>query len=213
MNARLLQPLPVAALALALSLAASSTSLWLQAGKFAARVAEVRRAAAAKAEAADHARRAQGWDFWTIEMENLANELEEEKAQLQQRSTELDQRQARVDAEFQELDRVRDQIDAVRRQIDQSVIAIQANEYDNLHRLAQMYSTLDPADAVAIMKNMDDREAVKILSLMKPDVVGPIFDAMAKPQPDGTSLAPRAALLLEKLRLVKDAAPDTAASP
>jgi hypothetical protein len=45
---------------------------------------------------------------------------------------------------------------------------------------------------------------VKILSLMKSDVVGAIFEQMsALVGTDGTPLARRAALLSEKLRLMK----------
>ena len=48
---------------------------------------------------------------------------------------------------------------------------------------------------------------VKILSLMKPDVVGALFEEMSRtPDNDGT-LARRAALLTEKLRLMKAAKP------
>ena len=53
---------------------------------------------------------------------------------------------------------------------------------------------------------MDDTTAVKILSLMKADVVGPIFEQMSQTaNTDGTPLARRAALLSERLRLMKAA--------
>ena len=51
---------------------------------------------------------------------------------------------------------------------------------------------------------LDDTTAVKILSLMKADIVGPIFEEMSKTATaDGMPLARRAALLSEKLRLMK----------
>jgi flagellar motility protein MotE (MotC chaperone) len=50
---------------------------------------------------------------------------------------------------------------------------------------------------------MDDTTAVKILSLMKPDTVGPIFEEMAKSDSPVID-AYRAARLSERLRLVKD---------
>ena len=49
------------------------------------------------------------------------------------------------------------------------------------------------------MHELDDATAVKILSLMKADVVGPIFEAMAR---DPVS-AKRAAQRSDKLRLMK----------
>ena len=56
---------------------------------------------------------------------------------------------------------------------------------------------------VAILREMDDTTVVKLLSLMKSDAVGPIFEEMTKTSsPEGT-LARRAAVLSEKLRLMK----------
>jgi hypothetical protein len=54
---------------------------------------------------------------------------------------------------------------------------------------------------------MDDSTAVKILSLMKPDVVGPIFEEMSRAAGTDTTLARRAAMLSEKLRLMKSSKP------
>jgi len=50
---------------------------------------------------------------------------------------------------------------------------------------------------------MDDTTVVKILSLMKPDVVGPIFEEMANTANGDGTLAQHAAVLSDKLRLMK----------
>ncbi len=147
--------------------------------------------------------KAQGWDFWTIEIEGLSSELKEEKARLRQQSDLLNQRAARLASEQQELAKVRSDIEAMRAEINRKVVEITADESKNLKSLAQTYSSLSPKGAVAILREMDDTTVVKILSLMKSDVVGPIFEEMAKTtSPDGT-LAKRAAVLSEKLRLMK----------
>ena len=149
----------------------------------------------------------QGWDFWTIEIDGLSSELKEEKARLRQQSDALNQRAARLASEQQELAKVRTDIEAMRAEINRKVIEITADEMKNLKSLAQTYATLSPKAAVAIFREMDDTTAVKILSLMKADIVGPIFEEMAKTQgPDGP-LARRAALLSEKLRLMKATKP------
>jgi flagellar motility protein MotE (MotC chaperone) len=145
----------------------------------------------------------QGWDFWTIEIDGLSSELKEERARLRQQAEALNQRAARLSSEQQELAKVRADIEAMRAEINRKVIEITADETKNLRTLSQTYSSLSPKGAVAILREMDDTTAVKILSLMKSDIVGPIFEEMAKtPGPDG-SLAKRAALLSEKLRLMK----------
>jgi flagellar motility protein MotE (MotC chaperone) len=145
----------------------------------------------------------QGWDFWTIEIDGLSSELKEERARLRQQAEALSQRAARLASEQQELAKVRTDIEAMRAEINRKVIEITTDEMKNLRALSQTYSSLTPKVAVAILREMDDTTVVKILSLMKSDAVGPIFEEMAKTSgPDGP-LARRAALLSEKLRLMK----------
>jgi len=147
--------------------------------------------------------KAQGWDFWTIEIDSLANELKGEKARLQKEAESLGLRTARLETERQELAKVRGELEQMRAEIGRKVIEISGDEMKNLKGLAQTYSNLTPRAAVAILKELDDLTAVKILALMKPDTVSPIFEEMSRtPGPDGT-LATRAAALSEKLRLMK----------
>lgn len=155
--------------------------------------------------AAAKEKKAQGWDFWTVEVDNLASELKEEKNRQHKQAELLDQRAARLDAEQQELEKLRTNIENMRREIGEKVVEIRTDETKNLRGLAQTYTNLTPRAAVAIIREMDDSTVVKILSLMKPDVVAPIFEEMSKtPDKDG-SLARRVAILSEKLRLLKAA--------
>jgi flagellar motility protein MotE (MotC chaperone) len=149
--------------------------------------------------------KAKGWDFWTIEIDNLASELKEEKARLRKQAELIEQRAGRVAAERAELEKIRQQVEGLRAEISDKVAEIKADESKNLKALAQTYSNLTPRAAVAIIRELDDVTAVKILYLMKPDVVGPIFEEMSRTaSPDGT-LARRAALLSERLRLIRAA--------
>jgi flagellar motility protein MotE (MotC chaperone) len=151
------------------------------------------------------AQKAQGWDFWTIEIDNLAAELKDEKARVAKQAEQLDLRAARIAAEQHELEKLRDNVEAIRREIAAKVIEITADEAKNLRALSQTYANLSPRAAVAIIRELDDATTVKILSLMKADTIGPIFEEMSRTTtPDGT-LAKRAALLSEKLRLMKAA--------
>ncbi|MFI5337004.1 MAG: MotE family protein [Opitutales bacterium] len=150
-------------------------------------------------------KKSQGWDFWTIEIDNLSSELKEEKARLQKQSEQLDQRAARLTAEQQELQKIRTDIETMRKEIGERVVEINADEVKNLRGLAQTYTALTPRAAVAILREMDDVTVVKIISMMKPDIVAPIFEEMSKtPDKDGL-LSRRAAVLSEKLRLLKSA--------
>ena len=166
-------------------------------------------ALAARRAAAPAEGKQQGWDFWTIEVENLATELKDEQAHQRKLAEGLDRRAARLAAEEQELAKVRAELEALRRELNERVIEIGADEAKNLRTLAQTYMNLSPTAVVAILREMDDRTVVKILGLMKPDVVGPIFEEMSRTSAADGTLARRAAVLSEKLRLLKSTKPAT----
>lgn len=145
------------------------------------------------------------WGFWTIEIENLASDLKGERAQVKQQADQLAQREARFVAERQELDKVRTDIEGLRREITAKVVEIQADEAKNLRTLAQTYTSTTPRATVAIFREMDDVTVVKILSLMKSESVAPIFEEMSRNAGTDPALAKRAAVLSEKLRVVRSA--------
>ncbi len=199
MIARLL-PLIVSVLAVVAGVAAGVLPL-LKAGD--ALVAAAL-AAAPKAAAVAAPEKEKGWDFWTIEIDNLASELKGEKARLKQQAEQIELRTARLAAEQQELAKVRTDLEVLRREIDERTSQIGVDEAKNLRMLAQTYANLSPKAAVTIIKEMDDVTVVKILSLMKADVVAPIFEEMSKGAgPEGVIVARRAAVLSEKLRLLR----------
>jgi len=148
-----------------------------------------------------------GWDFWTIEIENLSNALKEDRAKLRRQMEQVDLRSSRLAAEEKELAKVRIELEQLRAEIARQVTEIGVDEMKNLRMLAQTYSNLTPRAVMGVFKELDDATAVKILSLMKAEVVGPIFEEMAKaPTADG-AMARRVAALSEKLRLMKNTRP------
>ena len=191
-------PLLIALVGVLLGVGIAATTSWR---------ALVKRVDQARIERARHEpneRRKKGWDFWTVEIENLSSDLREQTLLLRKRAEDLDQRQQRIVADEKQLAKVSAELEAMQKDISDRVIEIKADEEVNLKKLAQMYANLTPKAVVAIIREMDDNTAVKILSLMKPDVVGPIFEQMTT-MSAGTDnpLARRAAILSEKLRLMK----------
>ena len=150
--------------------------------------------------------RAKNWDFWTNEIEVLSTDLKTERESLDQRAKDLDAVAQRLDAEKGELQKVRADLEALREEITRSIPVMQASEKQNIKALARTYSAMKPAQAVTILGEMDDANVVKLLSAMKPDVTGAIFQEMARSAgPDG-SLAARAARLSDQLRLLQNEA-------
>jgi flagellar motility protein MotE (MotC chaperone) len=143
------------------------------------------------------------WSMWTPELEKLAKELKEQREKLREREQTVVQREARLDAETAELARTRREIEAQRAEISKLLTSVGVDELKNLRGLAQTYANLTPKAAVAIFAEMDDTTVVKILSLMKADAVGPIFEEMSKDKSEKDNQAQRAATLSERLRLIK----------
>ena len=198
MSSKLFNPLTVTGLGLALSVGVGVGLSWRALAPI---IAATTVPATAPKDSTELKKK--GWDFWTIEIENLSNELKEERLRLRKLAEGLELRAARLAAEEQEFSKVRANVEALRKQITDKVIEISADESKNLRALAQTYTTLSPRAAVVIIRELDDTTAVKILSLMKPDAVGPIFEEMSKPSADADPLARRAAMLSERLRLMK----------
>lgn len=141
------------------------------------------------------------WDFWTLEIENLASELKDVKATLVVREQALAAREEGLAADLRELEKTRQQIEALRATVAADMVKFEAEEAKNLKTLAKTYSELTPRAAVGIMQQMDEPSVVKILHLMKTDVVSPILQEMgSSADPEVTK---RAARLTDRLRLVQ----------
>jgi flagellar motility protein MotE (MotC chaperone) len=198
MIAKLQSPAVKAALGFVLSVGVGVGLCWRAAGPIMETVAKARPKAPELVED-----KTKGWDFWTIEIENISNELKEERARLKKQSDLLDQRAARIAADGKELEKIRGDIEKMRKEIGDKVTEIHADESKNLRTLAQTYANLTPKAVVAIFRDLDDTTAVKILSLMKSDIVGPIFEEMSRANGGDAQFAKRAAILTEKMRLMK----------
>jgi flagellar motility protein MotE (MotC chaperone) len=197
MMTRILSPLTLSMIGLLWGVAAGLGWFWVRADSLVA-------LALAKAHPAEKvSEKSKGWDFWTVEVDNLASELKDEKARVKKEEEQLDLRSARLTSDRQELENLRTELNTMHKQISDKIVEIQAVEAKNLRVLAQTYTNISPHGVVAIIREMDDTTAVKILSLMKPEVVGPIFEEMAKSDSPVID-AYRAARISEKLRLVKE---------
>ncbi len=202
---KLTNPIILVALGLLLGVGTSLGVFWQAAGPIiaAARENRVKAHEIVKPEAP--------WDFWTIEIENLASELKDAKAGLKKREDDLIAREGRFTAERLELAKQRQQLEALRAEIANTIITIKAEEMKNMKTLAATYSNLSPKATLTIFKQMDDTTIVKLLGLMKIDVVSPLFEEMSKQAAGDPALAKRVAQLSDKFRLYQSTA--TAATP
>jgi flagellar motility protein MotE (MotC chaperone) len=143
------------------------------------------------------------WVLRSAEIEKLATDLRQEKAALEDRRKELDQSESRLTSEREELRKVRSEIDLMRREVTDNIPKVQTAERQNVKNLAKTYAAMKPVDAVTVLRELDDQTIVKILSCMKADVVGAIFQEMTRARDNDGTLAARAAQLSDRLRLVQ----------
>lgn len=143
------------------------------------------------------------WVFWTEEINKLSSNLKEERDALDERAKDLDQFEKRLAGEREELRKVRAELEGMRREVTDNIPKIEASEKVNIKNLAKTYSAMKAQDAVAVLRELDDPSIVKILASMKADVVGAIFQEMAKAKDADGTLAVRAARISEQLRLVR----------
>ncbi len=199
---KLANPIVAAVLAIVMGTGTGLFTFWRAAGTV---IEHARKQVPAVKGAVPEEEVERGWNFWTIEIENLATELKGERDRQQKLTEQLGQREAQLASERQELNKIRTEIEGLRQEIATKVVEINADESKNVRVLAQTYTSLTPRAAVAIIREMDDSMVVKILSMMKPDVVAPIFEEMSRTAGADGPMARRVALLSDRLRLVRTA--------
>jgi flagellar motility protein MotE (MotC chaperone) len=149
------------------------------------------------------------WSFRPDDVDALVADLNDQRVKLVERQTELDKLAAHIESERQELEKTRADIAAMRDEISTEIPQFQESERKNMKTLAQTYSDVAPAAAVAIFREMDETTCAKLLSLMKPDKVAAILEEMSQEDKDET-MTKRAARISDKLRLMKsDPKPQT----
>lgn len=154
------------------------------------------------AEEVEKARPPAPWDFWTLEIDELARELAQRRESLEQREQDLVVNEARLRGEAKELENLRREIETMRRDFDARLTVIQSTEQRNLRNLAATYSLLAPPAAVAIFNELDDATVTKLLSLMKAENAATLLAALsAQPGGQGQHVR-RAAAISERLRLI-----------
>lgn len=142
------------------------------------------------------------WDFWTLEIDKLSDELEAKLASLTEREADLDGREARLAASMQELKQARAEIDALRDQLAKQVGQIKESEIKNIRTLAATYADMKPKAVLPIMRELSDDTVIKILAVWKPDIVRPLLDEISKNAAADPEMVRRAGIWSERLRLL-----------
>jgi flagellar motility protein MotE (MotC chaperone) len=145
------------------------------------------------------------WTFHTKELQQLINSINDKKEELTKKEEELKGWEDRLKSQKAELTEAQGRIEQLRGSIESLIVQSKADEMKNLKSLSATYAAMTPDGAVAIFAEMDDNTVVKLLALMKPDTVGPIFEAMGRLPGQESQMKARIARISEKLRLYRQA--------
>lgn len=142
------------------------------------------------------------WSFITPEIEAMRTELKDRLAAVEARENDLREYELRLKAERAEIEKIKREVDRMRASVETTITEVQTTEQKNLKTLAATYTNMTPVAVLAIFQKMDDDTVVKILAFMKPDPVGQILEEMARTKEGEGTLAGRAAVISNKLRLL-----------
>ncbi len=142
------------------------------------------------------------WDFWTVEIDKLADELEAKLENLADREADLVAREARMAAAMEELNQARAEIDALRNELTKHVGQLKESEMKNIRALAATYGDMKPRAAIPLLRTLSDDTIIKILAVWKPDNVRPLLDEISKNAATDPEMVQRAGVWSERLRLL-----------
>lgn len=156
-------------------------------------------ASLAAAEAADDGTDGPSWKFHNPEFDQWVAQLKTQKEALDAREQKLNDLETRLNTEMQEVSAVTQAVSQLQANFDQNVIRFQAQELDNVKHQSKLISAMSPEGAVAMLNQMPDALAVRILYVMKADDASRILDALSKKDEAG---AKHAAMLAGQLHRV-----------
>jgi flagellar motility protein MotE (MotC chaperone) len=137
------------------------------------------------------------WKQHNPEVDQMVQELRQEKLDLNKREAELRKLAAQLQAEREAINQVTQRVAQMQMEFDQNIVRVKDDEGANLKKLVKLYSAMSPEGVAAIFKEMDEQTVVKLMSLMKEEQVAGLLDSMAK---EGDAQAKKAAAISEALR-------------
>jgi flagellar motility protein MotE (MotC chaperone) len=137
--------------------------------------------------------------FGDPELDQFILNLRQRKVSLETREKALQSLEARVQTEQQELSRLLKEVEKRQKDFDQVVTRVREEEAPQLKKLAKIFTTMTPATATSVLKEMTDDELLKLMSFMKESELTPLMEMLAT---RGPTEVRRVALLSQRLRLV-----------
>ena len=142
------------------------------------------------------------WRFQANGLEDLRLKFDARESELNAKEKSLELLRSQIASERTELESLRKSLIELRDLIEKDYISIEAQELNNLERLASIYSEVRAEAAIKVFDGMEDEEVVKILSLMPTESAARVLGQMGAS--DDPEILKRAARLTSDLRKVKE---------
>lgn len=137
------------------------------------------------------------WRFHNPEIQEWIAQIKQERDSLAVREQHLKEWEAQLNAQSRELKMVTRAMSNIQQQFDQRVVQFTAAEADNAKKQVKVIAGMSSDGAAAMLGEMTDTDAVKLLFAMKNEIVSGILDAMSR---QGPVEAKRAAKLAQKIK-------------
>jgi flagellar motility protein MotE (MotC chaperone) len=137
------------------------------------------------------------WKFRNPEFDQWIEDLKNEKVALEARKLQLAEWETRLQAEHQELSAVTQRIAQIQMDFEKDVVRLREEETKNFKRQSKAMADMAPEAAAAMLLQMPDDDAARILSVMKDDQFALLLGTVSKL---GQSQTKRAAAITERMR-------------
>ena len=137
------------------------------------------------------------WKFHNPDIDQWVSQIKDERDALAAREQQLKEWEARLTAESREIAAVTQAVTRTQDQFDKRVLLFSDQQKSNMKKQLKVITDMSPDGAAAMLNELPDDEAARLLYSMQPDVSGAILDAMSKP---GGAAAKRAAALTERIK-------------
>ncbi|WP_022851943.1 hypothetical protein [Limisalsivibrio acetivorans] len=136
-----------------------------------------------------------------VDIQALANKLEQREMELNQRAAKLDEKEKRLRALEEELLNKENELNKIKQTVTSRLEDIKKVEDENLDTLAKVYASTKAKSAAAIISNMELDKSVQLMIRIQPLFAGKIMSELGKQAPQYASkLSER--LAPEKLQLI-----------
>ncbi len=132
--------------------------------------------------------------------DGLVAALETERRALEERENDLEHREVTLEQQRQIVEKLKAEIEKTDAMVNAAVVEMNTTEQRNLRQLATMYSKMEATNAGALLREIDNERAAKILSLCGDREAAGILDALLTQGAEGARAAAEWSDIIRRLK-------------